>query len=409
MRKSSRFRSQRNLSAFVMKLSKHERALLPLGAFQAATITLGGFIGFFVVGNESVDAMFQYSALMLTFLMASLVLSYAAGPFLKLSSAHIMKIGFFVPGALLLSGFESVFFMAAAFGILQGCTFAARHMLEMSLLPDAARDGYESKVGAISVAGGVAATLCATLVLSVSSDSRQAVYAMYGVICLAAGFLLGRHVPRNPLPRLKNPLGVVRQRDFIACLPLYFLQTGLMGLGLAVGAVASSNALESASSLGWVGTAAGLAGGAGLFLTRNSRSVDNRARWLCGTCMVSAFCFALLGASAWIPVLFVVCTLIQSAIDPFLWASLGVLNLRAMDIQGEVNDRIVVREIAYWVLRMASLCIFWLLAGKLTPAQLLATGSAALGCAVFCQYLVGKSILVARSRAQAPAPAPVLG
>lgn len=384
-----------------MKFSSYERALLPLVAFQAAVITLGGFIGYFVVGAKSPDAIFQYSALMLTFLMASLVLSYALAPFLKLSSTHILKLGFFVPGVLLLSGSESVLSMAAAFGILQGCTFAARHLLEMSMIPDAARDGYESKVGAINIFGGVSATLVATLVLSVSSDSRQAVYAMYGVICIAASFLLGRHVPGGPLPKLKNPLGVARQREFIACLPLYFMQTGLMGLGLAVGAVASSRALESASSLGWVGTAAGLLGGAGLFLTRNMRNVDNRARWLGGACLASTFCFALLGASAWIPVLFVVCTLIQSVVDPFLWASQGVLNLKALEIQGELNDRIVMREFAYWVLRMASLGGFWLLAGKLAPVQLLVTGAMLLGCSVFCQFLVGKSILANRAQPEA--------
>lgn len=385
-----------------MKPSKHQRALLPFVALQASVTTLGGFIGYFVVGDKSVEAIFQYSALMLTFAAASMTLAYALGPKLRLSGKHILKLGFLVPGIILLSGYETVFSMAAAMGILGGLTWGARHLLEMSLLADSERDGYASRAGALSVIGAIAATLAATLVLAFSHDNRQYVYDMYGAACILAAFMLGRNMPAAPMKPLLNPLAVLRQSQFVSCLPLFFLQSGFMGLGLAVGALGASRALGSASSFGWVATVAGLTGGIGLYLTRNNRGVDNRARWLGGSCMAVAFSFALLGASAWIPVLFVVFSVMKAVADPFLGASELVLNQKALEIQGELNDRIVAREIAFWVMRMASLCVFWLLLDKMTPVQLLATGSAVLAVAVFLEFLVGQGVFAERGE---PAPA----
>jgi len=378
-----------------MRPIKFQRTLLPFVAFQAAVGTLGGFIGFFVVGNQDIGAIFQYSALMLTFIAGSLTLAYVAGPKLGLSSKHILKLGFFIPGFILLTGYESVVSMAAAFGILQGFTWAARHLLEMSMIPDEERDSYASKAGALSVVGGIAATLVATLVLAWSHESRQWVYELYGIACVLASLILGRNMSSVPMKPLVNPVGVMKQREFVTAMPLFFLQSGFLGLGLAVGAVGASRALGSASSFGWVGTAAALAGGIGLYLTRNSRGVDNRARWLCGSCMAVAFSFSLLGASAWIPVLFVVFTVVKAVADPFLGASELVLNQKALEIQGELNDRIVAREVAFWAMRMVSLGAFWLLSGALTPIQLLATGSAVMATAVFLEFLIGQGVFAA--------------
>lgn len=373
-----------------MNISRHERALLPFIAFQAAVGTLGGFIGYFVVGNQDVNAMFQFAALMLTFVAASLILAYVVGPRLCLSSKHLLKIGFFIPGVILLSGYESVLSMAAAFGILQGLTWAARHLLEMSLISDRERDGYASHAGAISVIGGILATLAATVVLALSKESRQYVYWMYGSACILASFMLGRGMSCSPLKHLKNPIAVLKQREFTACLPLFFLQSGFMGLALAVGAVGANKALASASSFGWVATVAGLAGGIGLYLTRNSRGVDNRSRWLGGSCLAVAVAFAMLGASAWVPALFIISSMIKAVADPFLGASELVLNQKALEIQGELNDRIVAREFAFWALRMTSLGSFWILSSALTPVQLLATGSAILAFAVALEFLIGQ-------------------
>jgi len=384
-----------------MNISQHERALLLFIVLQAAIGTLGGFIGFFVVGNGSIDAMFQFAALQLTFITASLALAYMVGPKLRMASKHFLKIGFFVPGIILLSGYETVLSMAAVVGLLQGFTWAGRHMLEMSLISDKERDGYASRAGAISVIGGILATLAATVVLALSKDNRQYIYMMYGAACVIASFFIGRGMPNWRVAPLKNPIAVIRQREFISCLPLFCLQSGFLGLGMAVGAVAASRALGSASSFGWVATVAGLAGGLGLYFTRNSRDVDNRARWLGGSCMAVAFAFAMMGASAWIPVMFIVSSLVKAVADPFLGASELVLNQKALEIQGELNDRILARELAFWALRMVSLAIFWLLSTALTPVQLLVTGSSILALAVFLEFLVGQGWFATEPEANA--------
>lgn len=378
--------------------SRSRHNLLPFVALQASVGTLGGFIGFFVVGNQDIGAIFQYSALMLSFIAGSLLLAYVLGPRLGLTSKHILKLGFFIPGFILLTGHESVLSMAAAFGILQGCTWAARHLLEMSLIPDRERDSYASKAGFISVVGGIAATLSATLVLAWSNDSKQWVYELYGLACVLASFTLGRNMAATPMKPLVNPIAVLMQREFISSMPLFFLQSGFLGLGLAVGAVGASRALGSASSFGWVATVAGLTGGIGLYLTRNNRGVENRARWLGGSCMAVAFSFALLGASAWIPLLFVVFTIVKAMADPFLGASELVLNQKVLEIRGELNDRIVAREVTFWAMRMVSLGAFWLLSSALTPVQLLATGSAVMAVAVFLEYLIGQGVFAEQGR-----------
>ncbi|MEN3365067.1 MAG: hypothetical protein V7606_2341, partial [Burkholderiales bacterium] len=59
-----------------MTLTPHQRALLPLIALQGAVATIGGFIGFFVVGKQDVNAMFRFTAGMLTAAMVSTFIAY---------------------------------------------------------------------------------------------------------------------------------------------------------------------------------------------------------------------------------------------------------------------------------------------------------------------------------------------
>lgn len=364
--------------------------MLPFMALQGAVGTSAGFIGYFVVGSRSVTGMFQFAALMVTLATLAAVLAYAAGPALGLTGRRLVRLGFFVPGLLFLSGDGSVFTMAAAFGSFLGLTWSARHWLEMGMLDDAERDGYASRSCALAVGGGILATLAATMILA-NGYGSGGVYLFYGLSCVAGACLLGQGMPHAPMKPLKDPVSVLRQPEFIACIPLFFLESGLFGLAHAVGSVGAAHAFASASAFGSIATIAGVAGGIGLYATRRNRDVGNRAGWLGASCLVIALAYACQGASAWMPALFVVCSILKAAAGPFLSASEHVLNQRALDIRGELADRIVARDLVLWVLRIGSLLAFWAVSTVLTPQQLLVTGSATLGCAALLKYLIAQA------------------
>lgn len=374
-----------------MNISTHERALLPFVTLQGAVGTMAGFIGYFVINDQNIAAMFEFTTLMLTVSSMVFALAFLLAPRLGLSGRHLMQLGFLIPGVLLMTGNDSAWMMAAVYGSYLGLTWSARHWLEMSLLADVERDGYASHAGALAVTGGIVATLVATLVLATSRENHDYVYFFYGVVCLAGAFTLGKGLPDAPVKPLCDPIGVMRQPEFIACLPLFFLESGMLGLAHAVGAVGSSQALATASSFGWVATVAGLAGGLGLYLSRNNRRINNRAGWLAASCLVMAMAYALLGASAWIPALYVGYSVLRQIAGPFLAASEHVLNQRTLDIRGELVDRIVARDLTLWLLRMVSLLGFWTASTALSPTQLLAVGSAILSLAVLCEYLIGQA------------------
>src|SRR5690606_3966292 len=79
-----------------------EGRLLPSVALQGAVGTLGGFLGFFVVGSANLAGMIRFTATMLTVAMLSVVLAYALGPRLRLTGRRLFKTGFILPGLLLL-------------------------------------------------------------------------------------------------------------------------------------------------------------------------------------------------------------------------------------------------------------------------------------------------------------------
>src|SRR3954469_9860538 len=103
-----------------MKISSHERALLPLIALQGSVGTLGGFIGFFVVGAHDLNAMFRFTAGMLTAAMLSTFLAYFFGPRFQINGKRLLKLGFLVPGLLILCGEGSVTTLAIAYGSFIG-------------------------------------------------------------------------------------------------------------------------------------------------------------------------------------------------------------------------------------------------------------------------------------------------
>ncbi|GIZ53026.1 hypothetical protein [Noviherbaspirillum aridicola] len=374
-------------------MTPNQRAILPLIGLQGAVGSLGGFIGFFVVGRDDVHAIFRYSAAMLTVAMLATFLAYRFGPRLKLSGARLLRLGFVVPGLLLLFGDGSVATMAIAFGSYLGLTWGGRHALEMALLDDGERDTYAACSCTAVVVLGVAMSLLSTLLLAASGEQARFVYWLYGALCLLGALLLGRAIPDTGPVSLQDPVSVLRQPQFIACLPLFFLESGLFGIGQAMHATGAARALASASHFGWVSTCAGLVGGLALYFTRRRRDVDNRAQWLGLSCLVVGAAFVLLGASAWLPGLFVAYSILKAAGSPFLLASEQVLNQRTLDIHGALPDRIFARELVLWGLRMLSLCLFWVLSVWMTPFQMLVTGAAVLSAGTALEYVVGKALL----------------
>jgi hypothetical protein len=380
-----------------MTSSSYQRAILPLVGLQGAVGSIGGFIGFFVIGTQDLHAIFRYTAGMLTAAMLAIFIAYACAPRLGLTGRRMLRLGFLLPGLLLFVSDGSVTLMAIAFGGFVGMTAGARHMLEMSLLRDADRDGYAARTGTVSVFAGVATTLLATLLLATLAEESRYVFWLYGALCVCGALVFGNAIPETAPLVLKNPLAVLRQPQFIACLPMFFLESGLFGISQAMAAAGAVSALASASSFGWVATVAGLAGGVALYFTRKNRNMDNRTQWLGGACLVISLSFVLLGASVWVPALFVGYSVLRAAGLPFLTASQQVLTQRTLDLHGELADRILARELVLWGLRIVSLCLFWALATVLSPTSLLLTGAGLLAAATAMQYVIGKELLWSKS------------
>lgn len=380
-----------------MTSSSYQRSVLPLVGLQGAVGSIGGFIGFFVMGTRDVHGIFRYTAWMLTAAMAAIFVAYACGPRFGLTGRRMLRLGFLLPGLLLLVCDGSVRLTAIAFGAFVGMTAGARHVLEMSLLHDADRDGYAARTGTVAVVCGVATTLAATLLLAALAEQSRYVFWLYGALCILGALLLGKALPDTPPVALKAPLAVVRQPQFVACLPMFFLESGLFGISQAMAAAGAVTALGSASNFGWVATVAGLAGGVALYVTRKSRNVQNRTQWLGGACLVVSLSFVLLGASVWVPALFVAYSVLRAAGLPFLTASQQVLTQRTLDIHGELADRIFARELVLWGLRMGSLLLFWLLSTALPATGLLVVGASLLAAATAMQYLIGKNLFWARN------------
>ena len=375
-----------------MQSTPHHRTLLPLAALQGAVGSFGGFIGFFVIGTHNLDALFRYTASMLTAAMASTFVVYMISPRLRLGGAALVRLGLLLPGLLLLVADGSVALTAIAFGSYLGITWTGRHALEMSLIADAERDPYAARSGTATIVLSFSATLTSTLLLASFSEQSRVVYWLYGALCIGGALFLGKAIPHTAPVSLKAPLAVIRQPRFIACMPIFFLESGLFGISQAMAATGASNALGVASHYGWVSTVAGLAGGIALYVTRKKRNKDNRAHWFGGACLVMSASYLLLGASAWIPALYVVHSMMRAAGAPFLAASQQVLNQCTLDIRGELADRIFARELVLWVLRMAALFMFWGLAMVLTPMHLFLTGSAFLAAAMATEYVIGRAL-----------------
>jgi hypothetical protein len=202
--------------------------------------------------------------------------------------------------------------------------------------------------------------------------------------------------------QLQAPLDVVKQQGFKACLPLYFLESGMLGIGMVLGAGGAAQALGQVSHYGWVSVVATVVGAAALFAMRRKRHSGNRVRWMGLACIGISTGHLLLGASVLHPALYVLHLLLIACVQPFWQASEQVLNQRAMDLQGALADRIVVRESVLGVFRLVALGLFWLLIRNWTPVTVLLVGTALMALAAASEWALGRAWL-----RRAPVAAPL--
>lgn len=368
----------------------------PFIALQAAVSALGAFASVFVQADHGAAALARYAAVMLTAAAASIVLSFALGMRLRIRPLRLMQAGFALPAALLWWAQGRPDLLALAFGGFLGLTWGARHWLELHLLGDAERDGYAAHAIALAVGVALAVTLAVSLLLTVTQEARAPVYALFAALSLVGALLAGRQMPSAPPVALQAPLAVLSQPAYFACLPLFLLESGLLGIGLVLTASAAVRSLESASHFGWAASAATLAGALALRALRSHRHSENRVGWMRAACVGVVVAAALLGASALWPALFVLHLLLQSAVGPFWAASEHVLNQRALDIHGSVGDRIAAREGTLGVFRLVTLGAFWWATLGLDDRQRLMAGATLMGLAAVLEFRLGRGWLAAQ-------------
>jgi hypothetical protein len=387
-----------------MKFTALERQLAPFLAVQASLSTLVGFGAVLVYAEAGMAATVHYTLLMLTVTMAGTVLAYASGRRWRVDARRLVRAAFALPGVLLWWADGQPAVLAVAVGGFLGLSWGARLWIELSVLDDTGRDGYAAHATVLSVVVSLLTTLAASLWLTLWGDERGAsgLYGLYAGVALLGLVVAAQRLPDTPPLRLHAPLQVLRQREYVACLPLYFLESGLLGIGVVMSASGAIEALGKASHYGWVATLATLAGAIALYTLRHRRQAHNRDGWMGLACLGITAAYALLGASAWLPALYVLHLLLHAGTLPFWLASEQVLNQRTLDIHGALADRIAVREATLWFFRVTALTGFWFAARQAEPAWVLATGAGLMCTAALLEYAVGRAWL---RRAPAAAPA----
>jgi hypothetical protein len=373
-----------------------EQRMRPFIALQAAVTPLGAFAAVFVQARHGSEAVARFAMLMLAAAALGTVLTYALGQRWRISARHMVQAGFALPAVLLWWAEGRPDLLALTFGAFLGVTWGARHWLELHLLADADRDSYAAHAIALAVGVALASTLTVTVVLTFSNEGRWPVYTLFAVLGALGAGLAGRAVPDAPPVSLHKPLSVLSQPAYFVCLPLFLLESGLLGVGLVLTASGAVRALDSASQYGWAASAATLAGAVALRALRHHRHRDNRIGWMAAACVGVVVSASLLGASAVWPVLFVLHLLLQSAVGPFWAASEHVLNQRAMDIHGSVGDRIAAREGTLGVFRIAALGLFWWATQSLDDRQRLIAGATLMGGAAVLEFWLGRAWLGAK-------------
>jgi hypothetical protein len=370
-----------------------ERRILLFLTCQGAFSTLIGFAAVLVFAQRGWSDSVRYTAAMLTVAMVCIVLSFALGRRLSLRPAHLIRAGFLGPALLLCWADREPLLLALAVGLFLGLTWGARHWLELSLLTDAERDPYAAHATVWTVFSGLSATLVVTLFLSMTGERAVAVYYSYAALALAAAIWVPRLLPDTPAMHWDDPWSVVRQPGFAACLPLYFLESGLLGIGMVIGASGAVQALGVVSHYGWAASAATVLGALALYTLRRRRHAGNRLRWMALAALGMVSAQLLLGASVWHPALYVVHLLLLAAVQPFWQASEQVLNQRVLDLEGALADRIVVREAVLWAFRMLALGGFWWLVQGWSPVRVLLLGTGLMAVATLLEWAAGRAWL----------------
>ena len=370
--------------------SPFERRMRPFIALQAAVTALGSFAGVFVHAGHGAPGVARYAGLMLGIASLCIVLSFALGMWMRVTSRRLVQLGFALPGLLLWWADGRPDVLALALGSFLGLTWGARHWLELQCLGNAERDGYATHGIALAVGVALVSTLAVSALLSLTQDAHGPVYAMFAVLSLAGMLIAARNLPEAPPVRLEAPMAVLLQPAYRDCLPLFFLESGLIGVTLVLTATGATRSLASASHYGWAASAATAAGALALRALHGHRHSENRVGWMQAACLGIVCAAALLGASAIVPALFVLHLLMQAAVGPFWSASEHVLNQRAMDIHGAVGDRIMAREGALGVFRFASLVLFWWATQRLDDRQRLMVGAGMMGLATVLEFRLGR-------------------
>jgi hypothetical protein len=330
---------------------------------------------------------------MLGIAMLSIMSPFVLGRALKLRGKRLVRLSFGVPAVALWWADGHPLVLALSFGGFLGWSWAARHWLELSSLKDGERDAYATHVTVVWVVASLFTTAVVAALLSLTGESPMAVYGSYAVLAAVASIWAARSLPNTPVMQWERPLAVVRQPGFKACLPLYFLESGMLGIGMVLGAGGASRALGQVSHYGWVSVVATVVGAAALFALRRKRHSGNRVRWMGLACIGMASGQLLLGASVLHPALYVLHLLLIACVQPFWQASEQVLNQRAMDLHGALADRIVVRETVLGLSRLLALGLFWLLIRKWDAVTVLLAGTTLMATAAVLEWALGRALL----------------
>lgn len=366
------------------------RRLLPFVAFQGAVSTLIGFGGLLVFVQDGALATVHFAVSLLTATVFAITVPYLLGRWMPMQVRHVVRLCFAIPAVLLWWADGRPVLLAVACGGFLGASWSARLWLELSLLQDAQRDAYATRMTVWTVLSSLLATLLVSAALSWAHEAAFAVYASYAVIAALAVFLAPRAIPSAPLMRLRDPVSVLRQPAYVQSLPLYFLESGLMGVGMVINASGAVQALGRASHYGWAVSAATVVGALSLYAVRTRRHGGNRVRWMGVACLGMVAGQSLLAASVWMPLLYVSHVLLLACAQPFWQASEQVLNQRALDLHGDLADRIVVREWTLWLFRCTALLAFWWLVQGWSATRQLVLGVALMALATVLEWMLAR-------------------
>jgi hypothetical protein len=349
-----------------------------------------GFSAVLVYTEQGMQGTVVFAAVVLTVIVVGVVLPLVLGRRLGLTPAGLVRAAFLVPGLALFWVPGHTQWLAWVVGGFIGLTWGARHWLELSLLADEQRDRYATVASATAVLSSLTGSLLASTVLSGSGESAQALYWAYAVVALGGAWWAPRSLPTLPPVGLQSPLVVVRQPAYWRALPLYFLESGLWGMAMVLGASGAVKALGVASHFGWVSSLATVLGALALLALRKQRHGGNRVRWMGGAAVGMALAHSALGASVWWAGFFVVHLLVQAVAHPFWMASEQVLNQRALDLHGTIVDRIVLRELTLWALRLLTLGVFWATVQAWPWERTLVLGAAFMASVTLLEWAVGR-------------------